>query len=47
MSCLIPLAVILRKSESDREKINYLRFMNDINLYVKNENGLKSLVKIV
>ena len=51
--CLIPLTVILRKSEnayqfsSNKEKINHILFMDDLKLYVKNEKGLESLVQVV
>ena len=48
--CLIPLTVILRKSEcayafsSYKEKINHLPVMDDLKLYAKNEKGLESPV---
>ena len=51
--CLIPLTVILHKSESayqfssNKEKINHLLFMDDLKLYAKNEKGLESLVQTV
>ena len=51
--CLIPLTVILHKSESayqfsgNKEKINHLLFMVDLKLYAKNEKGLESLVQTV
>ena len=51
--CLIPLTVILRKSESayqflsDKEKINHLLFMYDLKLYATNEKGLETLVQTV
>ena len=50
--CLIPLTVILHKSQSayqfsrNKEKINHL-FMDDLKLYAKNEKGLDSLVQTV
>ena len=49
--CLVPLAVILRKSESayqflsKEEKINHLLFMDDLKLYAKNQKGLELLVE--
>ena len=51
--CLIPLTLILHKSESayqfssTKEKINHFLFMDDLKLYTKNEKGLDSLVQIV
>ena len=51
--CLIPLTLILHKSESayqfssTKEKINHLLFMDDLKLYAKNEKGLDSLVQTV
>ena len=51
--CLIPLTVILHKSEnayqfsSSMKKINHLLFMDDLKLYAKNEKGLESLVQTV
>ena len=51
--CLIPLTVILHKSESasqfssNKEKINHLLFMDDLKLYAKNEKDLDSLVQTV
>ena len=51
--CLIPLTLILHKSEStyqflsNKKKINHLLFMDDLKLYAKNEKGLKSLVQTV
>ena len=51
--CLIPLTVILHKSESayqfssNKEKINHLLFIDDLNVYTKNEKGLESLVQTV
>ena len=51
--CLIPLTVILHKSESayqfssNKLKINYLLFMDDLKLYTKNEKGLESLVQAI
>ena len=51
--CLIPLIIILRKSESayqfscNKEKINHLLFMNDLKLYAKNEKGLEPLIQAV
>ena len=51
--CLIPLTVILCKSESayqyssNKEKINHLIFMVDLKLYANNEKGLESLVQTV
>ena len=51
--CLIPLTVILHKSESayqfsgNKEKISHLLFMVDLKLYAKNEKGLESLVQTV
>ena len=51
--CLIPLTVILQKSESahqfssNKEKINHLLFIDDLKLYAKNEKGLQSLVQTV
>ena len=53
MLCLIPLTLILHKSESayqfssTKEKINHLLFMDDLKLYAKNEKGLDSLVQTV
>ena len=53
MLCLIPLTLILHKSESayqfssTKEKINHLLFMDDLKLYAKNEKGLDSLVQRV
>ena len=54
MLCLIPLTVIFffkSKSayqfSSNKEKINYLLFNDDLKLYVKNEKGLNSLIQIV
>ena len=53
MLCLIPLTIILRKSESahqfssNKEKINHLLFMNDLKLYAKNEKGLEPLIQTV
>ena len=50
--CLIPLTLILHKSESayqfssTKGKINHL-FMDDLKLYVKNEKGLDSFVQTV
>ena len=50
--CLIPLTLILHKSESayqfssTKEKINHFLFMDDLKLYTKNEKGLDSLVQI-
>ena len=47
------MIVILRKSESayqfssNKEKINHLLLMDDLNLYAKNEKGLESLVQTV
>ena len=47
--CLIPLTVILYKSESacqfssKKGKISHLLFMDDSKSYVKNEKGLESL----
>ena len=32
---------------SNKEKINYLLFNDDLKLYVKNEKGLNSLIQIV
>ena len=51
--CLLPLTVILRKSESayqflsNKEKINHLLFIYDLKLYATNEKGLESLVQTV
>ena len=51
--CLIPLTLILHKSESankcpsTEEKINHLLFMDDLKLCVKNEKGFDSLVQTV
>ena len=51
--CLVPLATILRKSESayhfssNKGKTNYLLFMDDLKLYAKNEKSLESLVHTV
>ena len=51
--CLIPLTVIMHKSESayqfssNKEKINHLLFMDDLKLYAKNKKGLESLVQTV
>ena len=48
--CLIPLTVVLRKSErayqfsSKQDKISHLLFMDYLKLYAKNEKGLESLV---
>ena len=53
LCCLIPLPLILHKSESayqfssTQEKINHLLFKDDLKLYVKNEKGLDSLVQTV
>ena len=53
MLCLIPLSVIFFKSKSayqflsNKEKINYVLFNDYLNLYIKNEKGLNSLVQIV
>ena len=51
--CLILLTVILHKPDSayifssNKGKINYLFFMDDLKLYAKNEKGLESLVQTV
>ena len=51
--CLIPLTMILRKSEpsyqfaKNREKINHLLYMDDLRLYAKTEKGLDSLMQTV
>ena len=48
--CLIPLTMILRKSEpsyqfaKNRERINHLLYMDDLKLYAKTEKGLDSLI---
>ena len=53
MLCLIPLTVVLRKSESayqfssNKEKINHLLFMDDLKLHAKNEKSLGSHVHSV
>ena len=50
---LIPLSLILRKakagyeSSENKEKINYLLFMDDLKLYSRSEKGLDSLVQTV
>ena len=51
--CLIPLTVILRKSESayqfssNKEKISHILLMVDLKSYAKNKKGLESLVQAV
>ena len=51
--CLIPLTLILHKSESayqfssTKEKINHFLFMDDLKLYSKNEKDFDSFVQTV
>ena len=53
MLCFIPLTVILHKSESayqfpsNKEKINYVLFMDDLKLYATNGKCLESVVQTV
>ena len=48
---LIPLSLILRKAKAalsfQKEKINHLLLMDDLNLYSRSEKGLESLVQTV
>ena len=51
--CLIPLTLILNKSESPyqfsstKENISHLLFMDYLEVYAKNKKGLDSLVQTV
>ena len=50
--CMKPLTHVLRKAKArytlgEREKINYLLFMDDLKLYGKSENEIKGLVSTV
>ena len=48
---LIPLSLILRKAKValsfQKEKINHLLLMDDLNLYSRSETGFDSLVQTV
>ena len=49
---MIPLTHVLRKAKArytlgEREKINYLLFIDDLKLYGKRENEIKGLVSTV
>lgn len=53
MGSRIPLTLILKKSKvfyqlkKGEEKINHLLFINDLKLFVKDENQFESIMQIV